>query len=93
MRSFLVVVTITTACTRSTAPRAERILGEALVAGGAEGCPIRLVINERSYQPVSLPSNLAVVGNRLLVEGTARDEFTTCMIGPVLTIRNAARIQ
>lgn len=80
-------------CTESLPPGVERVEGNALVATGADGCPIRLIVGEQSYQPERLPPELAVVGKRLHVKGTARQANTYCMIGPLLTVSSASVIE
>ena len=80
-------------CQSPLEPGTERIDAEALVASGAEGCRVRLMINGKSYEPYQLPQSLAVVGNRLHVKGTARPQFTTCQMGPVITVSSAALLE
>jgi len=65
------------------------VRGSALVAPGAEGCAVSLLIDGRRYEPAGLPAELQVVGLRLRVEGVARSRPSVCMIGMGLELRSA----
>jgi hypothetical protein len=78
-------------CQDSTAPSRFIRNASAVVALGAESCPLTLRIGSLHYVPIGLPRADTVLGLRLRVSGVVHDVPSTCMVGPGLELTAVSR--